>query len=71
MPCEHLRELFELCEKHDLKIAGPDAIRVVCRQCHEQDVCPSSLTDGEQVIKLSGDVEPEKTPASVQGTKAD
>ncbi|QDV87761.1 hypothetical protein [Planctomycetes bacterium TBK1r] len=52
MPCEHLRELFALCEKHDLHIASQDAIKVVCRQCHEQEVCPSSLTDGEQVIEL-------------------
>lgn len=52
MPCVHLRELYELCEKHDLRIASPDAIRIVCRQCEEQDVCPSSLTDGEQVLEL-------------------
>jgi hypothetical protein len=52
MPCEHLRELFELCEKHDLQIASQDAIKVVCRQCHEQEVCPTSLTDGEQVLEL-------------------
>lgn len=55
MPCVHLRELYELCEKHDLRIASPDAIRVVCRQCHEQEVCPTSLTDGEQVIELPRD----------------
>ncbi|WP_146522661.1 hypothetical protein [Stieleria varia] len=50
MPCKHLTELFELCEKHDLQIAGPDAIRVICRQCEEQEVCPTSLTDGDQVL---------------------
>ena len=55
MPCVHLKELYELCEKHDLRIAGPDAIRIVCRQCEEQDVCPSSLTDGEQVLDLPDD----------------
>ena len=53
MPCVHLQELFQLCEKHDLQIASHDAIRIVCRQCHEQEVCPSSLTDGEQVLELS------------------
>jgi hypothetical protein len=52
MPCEHLQELFELCEKHDLQISSHDAIKVVCRQCHEQEVCPSSLTDGEQVLEM-------------------
>ena len=52
MPCVHLQELFELCEKHDLKITSHDAIQVVCRQCQQQDVCPSSLTDGEKVLGL-------------------
>ncbi|WP_182868652.1 hypothetical protein [Stieleria mannarensis] len=52
MPCEHLQELFALCEKHDLHIASQDAIKVVCRQCQEQEVCPSSLTDGDAVIEM-------------------
>jgi hypothetical protein len=55
MPCVHLLELYELCEKHHLQIASTDAIRVVCKQCDEQDVCPSSLTDGEQVLELQRD----------------
>ena len=50
MPCEHLRELFDLCQKHDLHIAGRDAVKIVCRQCEQQEVCPSSLTDGDQVL---------------------
>ena len=50
MPCVHLLELYELCEKHNLQIASSDAIRILCKQCDEQDVCPSSLTDGEQVL---------------------
>lgn len=52
MPCVHLKELYELCEKHELRIASPDAIRIVCRQCEEQDACPTSLTDGDQVLQL-------------------
>ncbi len=52
MPCVHLRELFELCEKHHLQIASHDAISIVCRQCEEQEVCPSSLTNGDRVLKL-------------------
>ena len=55
MPCEHLQELYELCQKHELRIASRDAIRMVCRQCEEQEVCPSSLTDGEKVLKLQDD----------------
>ena len=45
MTCVHLRQLFELCDKHDLKLGGSDLIRVVCHQCGEQEVCPSTLTD--------------------------
>ncbi len=52
MPCEHLQELFSLCEKHDLKIASQDAIKVVCRQCEQQESCPTSLTDGDQVLAM-------------------
>ena len=62
MPCIHLQELYKLCEKHELRISSHDAIRVVCRQCAEQEVCPSSLTDGEQVITL---------PPSSSETKAE
>lgn len=54
MPCEHLRELFNLCQKHDLHIAGRDAVKIVCRQCEQQEVCPSSLTDGDQVLTEIG-----------------
>ena len=59
-----VKELYELCEKHDLRIASPDAIRIVCRQCDEQDACPSSLTDGEQVLKLPQDASPNPVKAT-------
>lgn len=58
MPCVHLRELYELCEKHELRISSHDAIRIVCRQCEEQEVCPSSLTDGENVLKMASSEDP-------------
>ena len=45
MVCDHLKELFELCETHQLKIAGPDLIRIVCKQCDKHEVCPSMLMD--------------------------
>jgi hypothetical protein len=58
MPCEHLQELYQLCDKHSLRIASSDAVRIVCRQCEEQEVCPSSLTDGENVLKASASPAP-------------
>jgi hypothetical protein len=45
MTCVHLQQLFRLCHEHDLKLGGSDLIRVVCNQCGEQEVCPSTLTD--------------------------
>ena len=45
MTCTHLRELFQLCQKHDMKITGTDLVRVVCNECGVQEVCPSTLTD--------------------------
>lgn len=63
MVCNHLKELFELCETHQLKIAGPDLVRIVCKQCDKHEVCPSMLmdeydsryegeTDGPQHVQL-------------------
>ncbi len=54
MTCIHLRQLYQLCQDHDLKIGGSDLIRVVCHQCGEQEICPSTLTD-EYDDKRSGD----------------
>lgn len=52
MPCVHLKELYGLCEKYDLKIAGADLVHIVCRQCGEQEVCPTAMTDGDSVITM-------------------
>jgi hypothetical protein len=59
MPCIHLKELYELCEKHELRISSYDAVRVVCRQCEEQEVCPTALTDGDRVLQLDREESPE------------
>ena len=45
MTCTHLRQLYELCQKNELKLGASDLIRVVCHQCGEQEVCPSTLMD--------------------------
>jgi hypothetical protein len=45
MTCVHLRQLYRLCQEHDLKLGGTDVIRIVCQQCGEQEECPSTLTD--------------------------
>ena len=63
MVCEHLQEFFEVCDKHGLQIASPDAIKIVCRQCEQQQVCPTSRTDGNQVIELPRPSSDESTDA--------
>ena len=45
MVCTHLRELYQLCEAHQLRLSGSDLIRVVCRQCEEEETCLSVLME--------------------------
>ena len=45
MVCQHLRELYQLCEKNQLKLGSADLIRIVCKQCNQEETCPSVLTD--------------------------
>ncbi len=45
MTCIHLRQLYKLCEDHDLKLSSSDLVRVACTQCGEQEVCPSTMMD--------------------------
>ncbi len=45
MVCTHLRELYELCEKNQLRLSGSDLIRIVCKQCNHEETCPSVLID--------------------------
>jgi hypothetical protein len=41
MPCVHLRELYAVCQSHDLKLTSGDLIRLVCPQCGVIETCPS------------------------------
>lgn len=45
MTCVHLKQLYRLCQDHELKLNSVDLVRVVCHQCGEQEVCPSTLMD--------------------------
>ncbi|MBX7167396.1 MAG: hypothetical protein K1X74_13790 [Pirellulales bacterium] len=44
MTCEHLKQLYRVCQQHDLKLSSSDLIRLVCPHCGVEDVCPSVLT---------------------------
>lgn len=45
MVCTHLRELYDLCQKNQLRLGSSDLIRVVCKQCNQEETCPSVLMD--------------------------
>ncbi len=45
MVCVHLKQLYQLCQDQQLKLSGTDLVRIVCKQCGVQDVCPSVLMD--------------------------
>lgn len=41
MPCEHLKQLYALCNEHDLQLSSSDVIRIVCPHCQIEETCPS------------------------------
>ena len=41
MTCSHLKDLYQLCDTHGLKLSSSDLIRVICPQCGNQEICPS------------------------------
>lgn len=45
MVCTHLKELYRFCEENQLRLAGPELIQIVCKQCEEEETCPSMLMD--------------------------
>jgi hypothetical protein len=45
MPCKHLRQLYEICRTHNLRLSSTDLIRIVCPTCGVEDVCPSVLCE--------------------------
>tara|TARA_R110000868_G_scaffold411311_1_gene703000 strand:+ start:6803 stop:7027 length:225 start_codon:yes stop_codon:yes gene_type:complete len=45
MVCTHLKELYQFCEQNQLKLGGSDLIHVICKQCDQEETCPSTLMD--------------------------
>ena len=45
MPCKHLRDLYDVCQAHNLKLSSTDLIRIVCPECGVEEVCPSMLVE--------------------------
>jgi hypothetical protein len=49
MTCQHLKDLYALCEAHNLKLSSADLIRIVCPQCGIEEVCPSVLSEEYEI----------------------
>ena len=47
MACIHLQKLYDLCQEHEMRfqLSSSDLIRIVCKECGSQDVCPTTLRD--------------------------
>jgi len=43
MTCVHLKKLYEICDENQLQFSSSDLVRIVCRQCEQEEVCPSVL----------------------------
>src|SRR5690606_31875986 len=41
--CTHLKDLFQYCKEHDVRLSSSDLVRLLCKQCGIQEVCPSGL----------------------------
>jgi hypothetical protein len=67
--CKHLKELYEICQAHQLKLSSTDLVRIVCRQCGIEEVCPSVLAE-EYDTRHSEKTGP-ATPRSDSAAQAD
>jgi hypothetical protein len=45
MTCKHLKELYEMCQRHGLRLSSSDLIRIACAECGVEEVCPSMLCE--------------------------
>ena len=45
MTCQHLKQLYNYCQTHNLRLSSTDLIRIVCPQCGVEEVCPSVLSE--------------------------
>jgi len=55
MSCKHLKELYEMCERHNLKLSSTDLIRIVCPQCGVEEQCPSLLCRDYETLAEEGE----------------
>lgn len=45
MTCVHLQQLVNLCQTSQIRLSSSDLIHIVCKQCNQDEVCPSMLME--------------------------
>lgn len=64
MSCIHLKKLYDLCTKEGLKISGADMVHIVCKQCGEQEVCPTRLMNDADLEEDEQSPQPSSPPGN-------
>ena len=70
MTCVHLRELYSICQEHDLKITSADLVRIVCKQCGVVDTCPSLMVADSAAV-LDADAAMDASESTVTPRKSE
>lgn len=65
MTCVHLRKLYELCDENQLEFSSSDLVRIVCKQCEREEVCPSALIGDD----ISDQPQSESKPANQEANE--
>lgn len=60
MTCVHLQQLVNLCQTSQIRLSSSDLIHIVCKQCNQDEVCPSMLVE-EYESRHPGQKEPGPT----------
>jgi hypothetical protein len=57
MTCVHLRQLYELCDENQLEFSSSDLVRIVCKQCEREEVCPSVLVGDYAAVHPENEID--------------
>lgn len=77
MSCKHLQELYQLCQRYNLKLTGPELVRIVCPTCGVDEICPNVLIDeydrrhSDEISTNSSVSEDSNTPPQTPNSKTD
>ena len=69
MTCVHLRKLYELCDENQLEFSSSDLVRIVCKQCEREEVCPSALIGDEISDQPQSDSKPANQEANEEASE--